>query len=551
MAPALAPAQEPEPRADPVDQLRQALRVPMRDAAVRDAQVRTAVGRLRSLDQFQRALLLGAWRDRDHDEKVAANDAPLRAAVVERFERGLRAALRPDDPDGQLEALRTVAALDPSLRGTGALPLMRDFTADLAGLLASGPAAVRERAARTLGRIDPEPGTAARALAALLKDPESRLRAAAGEALSDLVATAARLAASGAGSAGDPEDVLRAACAVVPAAGGGLANADAAARRLCAEALCRCAEVLGALTAAPVAADEVEDWAEYQREVDDERAALQPLSAALRAQGAALACAAADADPRVRLATRQALENLAEARVRLLRRASSSVAAPQTGGDPEGGARSARYLLEDPLLAGLRQALPALTAGVSDADAEARLAAIDVLEALGRQAAPAAPALVVALSDHDRFVRWAAARALGKIRPPDVGTVVPALARLLGDGDRDVALSALAALAAFGPGARAALPALLEAAQAREPELRMAALRALESIGSEDAASLAALSAALTDTDSRVREVATEVLESAVPSRREAVKALLRPSAREGEGPAKAVGSVQPTSPER
>ncbi len=148
MVPALAAAQEPESRADPVEQLRQALRVPLREATARETQVRAAITRLRSLDQLERALLLSAWRDRDYEERVAAADTQLRAVVVERFERSLRAALRPDDADGQLEALRTLAGLDPSLRGAGDLPLRRDFTADLAVLLRSGPSTVREHAAR-------------------------------------------------------------------------------------------------------------------------------------------------------------------------------------------------------------------------------------------------------------------------------------------------------------------------------------------------------------------------------------------------------------------
>ncbi len=194
---------------------------------------------------------------------------------------------------------------------------------------------------------------------------------------------------------------------------------------------------------------------------------------ALSAQAGGLVRALGDADARVRLGARQTLENLALARVRLLRRASSAVAAPSHAEvDRDAVARAARFLLDDPLLPGLRLALPALTAGVADPDLEARRAAIDALEALGRQADSAARALVAALGDQDRFVRWSAARALGKIRPAEVATVVPALARLVSDGDRDVALSALSALSAFGPGARAALPALLEAAQAPEAEVR-------------------------------------------------------------------------------
>ena len=112
----------------------------------------------------------------------------------------------------------------------------------------------------------------------------------------------------------------------------------------------------GALTAAPVAPDEVEDSLQYQREVDDERLALQPLSTALRDQAIVLARAVGDQDVQVRISARLTLEMLADARIRLLRRASSAVAAPHTEGVAEGGTRSGRYLLDDPLLAPLHQA---------------------------------------------------------------------------------------------------------------------------------------------------------------------------------------------------
>jgi HEAT repeat protein len=504
------------------------------------------VERLRTLDDLRRALLLNEWRDRDQDENVAAVDARHRTAVVERFEGAVRAALRQNDLDGRRKALKLLGGLDLTLRGAGDAPLTRDFTGDLAELTGPGPAALRELAARTLARLNPEPGAAAVALGKLLGDPDPGLRAAAAEALGGLVATAVSLEPEQ--DERDPQHlrIIRAACAVAPVAGRGLADGSADVRRHCGEALAQVAEVLGALVDEPPATEEVADWPAYQREVEGERAVLGPLIAAVGDQSAALARSAADPDARVRVVARHALEEVAGTRWRLLRRASSAVAAPEGGGDRVAGERSAQFLLEDPLLAGLRQALPALAAGVQDdPDVQGRRAAIDVLEALGRQAAPAAPALLAALADRDRFVRWAAARALGKVRPTNTETVIPALTRLLKDGDLNLELAAVNALCAYGPGARAALPALTEAVRAPEPEMRLAVMRALECIGSDEAAWLAVLNAALTDPDGRVRQVAGELLEKVGPSRREAANALLRPPAREGTG-AKAVGSVRP-----
>lgn len=548
VATAAAPAPEPESpgRPDPVELLRRALRAPARDVEARELQVRAAVGRLHSLDELGRGLLLNEWRDRDPDETVAAVDGRHRKAVVERFERGVRAALRQGDLDGRLGTLGMVGGLDGTVRGAGEAPLTHDLTADLAGLTCPGPAALRASAARALGCVNPEPRAAAAALGELLRDPDPGLRAVAGESLGGMVATAVGLAAVRGEGAGGPEEVVPTACAVVPAAAAGLADASAEVRRRCAEALGRAAGALAALVRAPGVPDAVEDWEAYRRGVDEERAALRPLVAALREQSGALARAAGDGDARVRVVARHALEDVAEARVRLLRRASSAVAAAPGQGDRVADGPSVAFLLEDPLLEGLRQALPALAAGVEDADVEARRASIDVLEALGRHAAPAGPALVRALSDRDRFVRWAAARALGKVRPASAEAVVPHLARLLGDGDRDLRLAAAGALREYGPAARAALPALVEAAQAREPEMRLAVLRALESIGSEDAAALAVLSAGLTDADARVRQVAAQALEKLGPSRGHAANALLRPPARNEGVPAKAVGSARP-----
>src|SRR5205823_4141650 len=128
----------------------------------------------------------------------------------------------------------------------------------------------------------------------------------------------------------------------------------------------------------------------------------------------ALAKAATDADVKVRLQGRRALEDLADLQRRLLRRAAG--VARTTGGSP---VQPASYAPggEDPLGEGLRQSVESLSVGISDRDVTARRAALETLEALGTAAAPAAPALIEALNNRDRFVRWSAARTLGRISP--------------------------------------------------------------------------------------------------------------------------------------
>ena len=54
---------------------------------------------------------------------------------------------------------------------------------------------------------------------------------------------------------------------------------------------------------------------------------------------------------------------------------------------------------------------PGRDTALTDPDPVARRAAVDVLETMGADAAPALPGLVRALSDRDLFVRWTAARS--------------------------------------------------------------------------------------------------------------------------------------------
>ena len=61
-------------------------------------------------------------------------------------------------------------------------------------------------------------------------------------------------------------------------------------------------------------------------------------------------------------------------------------------------------------------------------------------------AAPALPALVTALRDSDRFIRWSAVRTLGKIGPSAGLPAQPELIRVLLDPDGDLREAAATAL---------------------------------------------------------------------------------------------------------
>jgi HEAT repeat protein len=157
--------------------------------------------------------------------------------------------------------------------------------------------------------------------------------------------------------------------------------------------------------------------------------------------------------------------------------------------------------------------MSALLAGLSDPVPRVRLATIDVLETMGKLAAPAAPALVRSLSDPNRFVRWAAARTLGRMAPEDAREAVPALARLINPWeDLSVRMAAITTLGHYGPAAKSAVPVLASAINKSDVDLRVAAINALEAIGTDAAPGLPAIGRALQDSSPQVRATAARAL---------------------------------------
>jgi HEAT repeat protein len=139
-------------------------------------------------------------------------------------------------------------------------------------------------------------------------------------------------------------------------------------------------------------------------------------------------------------------------------------------------------------------------------------------------AAPAVPAIIAALCDPYKFVRWAAARTLGEMAraqtevgkaPFDPSRAVPGLVRLLFDSDEDVRLTAAAGLEHYGPYAREAVPIVERFVGLGDPEMRIAILHTVEGIGTDAAPALAAVARELNirqEPDPRVRRIAAEVL---------------------------------------
>ncbi len=180
------------------------------------------------------------------------------------------------------------------------------------------------------------------------------------------------------------------------------------------------------------------------------------------------------------------------------------------------------------LLAVLRNTLPALRSPLKTAAAPTRLHVLHALETLGPDGRVLQTEVRGNLTFSDRFVRWAAARTLGKMGPTDDEKVIVGLARLVATDDLDVAAAAADALAVSGAKAKAAVPDLAIAVETRDPVLQFQAIQALAAIG-EAKGAVPALAKALRGPDLRVRQAAARLLRQlgvdaapALPALREA-----------------------------
>jgi HEAT repeat protein len=164
-----------------------------------------------------------------------------------------------------------------------------------------------------------------------------------------------------------------------------------------------------------------------------------------------------------------------------------------------------------PVADNMEGTVQAMIAGLSDPDFRVRLVSIDVLEIRGGAAAPAIPALVRALRDPNKFVRWAAARTLGKLAPRQGDDVVPALLRLLDDReDLGVRITAAKAIREYGkassPAVKQTVPYLARVINRGDKEYIIAIMETIQGIGTDARDALPAVAWIL-----RNRELPSEV----------------------------------------
>jgi HEAT repeat protein len=577
-----ARAQQPDvPQSDAVRALGEALLQPLplpdpndKDWAEkalkeRKSRLTAAADRLTDLGDMAQALLLPTWGD----ERPSLTEGPdpskvdreVRQALLQRFITATKKAIQTGTESGDPSLREAVATLvgefaisaRSSTLGSRAgnrlliegLPTIAETIATLAKTDKSPE--VRAGAVRALAKLRAAPDVTMAAAEALLKDNDPTVRRAAAGALSGSGEVSGVLRGSPAAGRGgtvvtvEPptrEEIVQFGSRIARTAGAVLTSgeSDVVVRRRCAEALANLAQ----LVVTQVQVRSTEASAELHR-------ALQPVIAALWDQTGALSAAARDPDPGTRQAALRALEEMGEIRRRWLHpeefsepdKLGPGTRKPEVVPPPEKtGELNLTYAAEQAAPpkpakgepAALAAAIPALVRDLGAPDVRTRLAAIDALEMvtahgrdqtaaqeLGKEpAADAAKALTRALYDRDRFVRWAAARTLGKMAPLDnvengkevEHAAVAGLAWLLSDPNPDVRLRVAYALERFGKAAGDAVPALAVAASRGDDEARIGAAHAIEVIGGSAAEAVPALAVGLDSPNTRLRRAVAQAL---------------------------------------
>jgi hypothetical protein len=509
------PAGAHSPALDTVEDLRDALKHSGDNASEREHRLASAMAAVTDLADMQRAIALLEWRDEDPDPAIAAVDNQSRRALAQKYEKLLRNHLGGSDAEERLTALTHLrtrpAACQRLLAEIGATERLGH---DLEPLIVRAEPSLQREAIAAIVQMHVSPGLVASSLRSGLTAADWTVRKAAIDAVNDYLRTvreAPMPSHSVTARVAPRKLVIDSAVQMLPVA----AQAAAAPQRLMhargIEALERGTSLFvelltdSRLQANESAADERQMFLQL---CDD----LRPLLEGLHSHSPVFVQALEDRQAAVRLTARRAWEDLAAGRQQVQLQAASLHIQPAGGVSGTEGL-GPLLAIEELLSDMLRQGVPAIASGISDPDPQARSRAIDVLETLGPAAQPALPVLIKALEDPDRFVRWSAARTIGRLAPAESSPAVVALAHCLADTDLDVQQAAARSLESYGPAAASAAPALARALDTHSTSLKLAILRSLKAIGPSASAVQQALRPLAHDPDEHVRRAAGELSE--------------------------------------
>ncbi|MBI3411550.1 MAG: HEAT repeat domain-containing protein [Planctomycetes bacterium] len=533
-------------RADAVDELAAALQVRSgeqvspdadqeRILAHREASIRKRIAALKTIGELRRALSLQEWNDdptRLLDKALFRVDRKLRQEVGDRLIAAIRQVVHTGDATSKLAVANLIAEIGPDVRSTvpeekakieSIMGFPHQLAPEVVKLTEDKNLAVQQEALRALGNVFPNEDQALPVFKKILETGTLGPRRLAAEGLLQMVKNADFRHRKLTGNLFALRYMLGILPGAVRTSLAGINDTDPQVRQACLNVVQAAASAVG---------DHVpegfkkKDFAREGRELTKEERAeivnaqgqvtfalkdVEPQLKSFQATEAALARALKDPDSSVRLAALNSLEGIANIRLRLKRLVNT---VPQVKG--EEGADSREFLAaNDPLRGFVKKDLALATGLLTDPNPQIRHAAVDFLEYLEADATSAIPQLSHSLSDPDRFVRWAAARAIGNISLDKADVAVPALAKLLGDLDLSIRIEAARTLTQMGARAAAAVPALARAVADGDVEGREAAMDALESVGAEAGKSaVPQLVEVMTHPDPRVRRAAAKTLGS-------------------------------------
>jgi HEAT repeat protein len=161
----------------------------------------------------------------------------------------------------------------------------------------------------------------------------------------------------------------------------------------------------------------------------------------------------------------------------------------------------------------VQEAVPAVVRLLKDKESLVRKSVADSLCLIGNEDEATIKALIDALADPDRNVRYCSIVAIETIGPA-AAAAVPSLIRLLKDSnDEGIRKAAARTLGAIGAAAKAAIPTLIEALDDKDLYVRFSAAHALGRIGPEAKAAVPALRKALESDSKELQRHAASALE--------------------------------------